>query len=39
MILFRAGNLHGAGSTPGGYSDTISPFAPIRRASSPCAAG
>ena len=25
MILFRAGNRHGAGSTPGSYSDTTSP--------------
>ena len=36
MILFRAGNLHGAGSTPGAYSETTSPVARIRRASSAC---
>jgi hypothetical protein len=28
-----------AGSTPGSYSDTTSPFSPILRASSACAAG
>ena len=32
MILFRAGNLHGAGSTPGAYSETVSP---ARRESAP----
>ena len=39
MILFRAGNRHGAGSTPGSYSETTSPFSQMRRASSACAAG
>ena len=39
MIRFRAGNRHGAGSTPGSYSETTSPFSRMRRASSACAAG
>ena len=40
MTLFRAGNLHGAGSTPSSYSETTSPpAATIVRASSACAAG
>ena len=40
MILFRAGKRHGAGSTPGSYSDTTSPpFSTIERASSAWAAG
>ena len=40
MIRFLAGNRHGAGSTPGAYSETMSPpLAQIRLASSACAAG
>ena len=39
MILLRAGNRHGAGSTPGSYSETTRPVAQIRLASSECAAG
>ena len=38
-IRLRAGNRHGAGSTPGAYSETMSPVAATRRASSACAAG
>ena len=38
-IRFRAGNRHGAGSTPGGYSDTISPRSAIRAASPACERG
>ncbi len=34
MMRLRAGNRHGAGSTPGAYSDTISPRSATRRASS-----
>jgi hypothetical protein len=34
MIRLRAGNRQGAGSTPGGYSETTAPDATIRRASS-----
>ncbi len=30
MILFRAGKRHGAGVTPGGYSDTMRPFSATR---------
>ena len=32
MILFRAGNLHGAGTTPGAYSERASPVARMRAA-------
>ena len=39
MILLRAGKRHGAGSTPGSYSETTRPVSQIRRASSECAAG
>ena len=39
MILLRAGKRHGAGSTPGSYSETTRPASQIRRASSECAAG
>ena len=39
MIRFRAGNRHGAGSTPRSYSDTIKPVSAIPPASSRCAAG
>jgi len=39
MILFRAGKRHGAGSTPGSYSDTISDRSAIRAARLACAAG
>ena len=38
-MRLRAGNRHGAGSTPGGYSEAISPLSATRRASSRCAAG
>ena len=38
-IRFRAGNRHGAGSTPGGYSETISPRSTIDAASTRCARG
>ena len=38
-MRLRAGKRHGAGSTPGAYSETISPAAAMRRASSACAAG
>ena len=38
-IRFRAGKRHGAGSTPGAYSETTRPSARIRAASSRCAAG
>ena len=37
MILFLAGKRHGAGSTPGSYSETTSPVSQMRRASSACA--
>ena len=39
MMRFRAGKRHGAGSTPGAYSETIEPGRAIRRARSACAAG
>ena len=39
MIRLRAGNRHGAGSTPGAYSETTSPPPATCRASSRCAAG
>ena len=39
MIRLRAGKRHGAGSTPGSYSETTSPRSQILRASSACAAG
>ena len=29
IILFLMGNLHGLGSVPGGYSDTMSPLSHI----------
>ena len=38
-IRLRAGKRHGAGSTPGGYSDTITPDSTIRDASAACARG
>ena len=38
-IRLRAGKRHGAGSTPGAYSDTTSPDARMRPASSACDAG
>src|SRR5438067_5040633 len=39
MIRLRAGNRHGAGSTPGAYSETTSPCSQIPRARLACAAG
>ena len=39
MIRLRAGKRHGAGSTPGSYSETISERSAIDRARSTCAAG
>ena len=39
MTRLRAGKRHGAGSTPGAYSDTMSPRSITRRASSAWAAG
>ena len=38
-MRFRAGKRHGAGSTPGAYSDATTPRSHIRRASWACAAG
>ena len=39
MIRLRAGNRHGAGSTPGAYSETTRPCSAMRAASWACAAG
>src|SRR6266508_1356309 len=39
MMRFRAGKRHGAGSVPGGYSETTSPCARISSARRACAAG
>ena len=38
-MRLRAGKRHGAGSTPGAYSETIRPASATRRASSAWAAG
>ena len=38
-IRLRAGKRHGAGSTPGAYSETTRPRSAIRAASARCAAG
>ena len=38
-IRLRAGKRHGAGSTPGAYSETIRPRSPISAASDACARG
>ena len=38
-MRLRAGKRHGAGSTPGAYSETMRPLAATRRASSACDAG
>ena len=39
MMRFRAGNRHGAGSTPGSYSETTRPPSSIRRDSEAFTAG
>ena len=39
MMRFRAGNRHGAGSTPGGYSETIRPRSAMAAASAAWARG
>ena len=38
-MRLRAGKRHGAGSTPGAYSETTRPVSAMRRASCACAAG